>query len=285
MSDASGKRIRSSPGDSSHINKKYQSSKDSDMTPSDFKEFIIAVLDDKLAPLATKNDLTALNNELISLRDENSRLWEEVRALHSFNKESSRRIEELEIAARSSNLIFRGLKTSKETINYEEIIKEFCFDILKVSIPVEGLFVRPLGQSGNPNKPLLVTFSHQNERSKVLRSCKVLRGTGFTIHLDLPESARKKRGKLLLVKKEVHRLNKDIMVRIHPSALRVGDSWFEWCSKDGLVSSGKPASEKLSAVVGANMSPFLESLKQVVRASDVPKASVQSSSASASERP
>jgi len=267
MSDFGGKRVRISPGDSSSINKKSQPSQDIDMDPTNFKMLMSSLLDEKLAPLATKNDLTALQNEIIALREENAGLWEEVRALQAVTKVTHRRVEELEIATRSCNLIFKGLKTGKEEKNCDLVVKDFCAGVLKVPIPMERLLVRPLGQISNPNKPLLVTFSHQRDRLDVLRSCTVLKGTGFTVHMDLPESARRKRGKLLLVKREIHRLNSNIRVRILPSSLRIGDVLYEWCTEEGLGSSRKPAGEKLSAVVGVNLALLLDSLKKGISAS------------------
>lgn len=198
------KRLRSSPEDSVKASKKFVLSKEVTMEKSDLvvmmKEVMSGLLDDKLAPLATREDIVSLKKEIIALKQENTSLKLEIDSLKKLHIKAEARIEELELLSRRNNLLFKGLNYSSSG-DPNESVSAFCRELLKVDIPPDHLNAVPLGRhGGNVNRSLLVSFSNQQVRNKVLSAAKILRGSGFVVHQDLPEALRKKRSKFLLLK-------------------------------------------------------------------------------------
>ncbi|KAK9506904.1 hypothetical protein O3M35_008753 [Rhynocoris fuscipes] len=76
------------------------------------RDLVSSLLDEKLANISTKNDLTDLSNYIKAHKEENSLLKTEIASLKELNLKMDSRLEELEISARSKNLIFKGAKNS-----------------------------------------------------------------------------------------------------------------------------------------------------------------------------
>jgi len=227
-----------------------------------FTNLLSALFDEKLGHLATKSDLVAFQNNIKALREENSKLRDEVRALQLDNNDLLQRVEDLEVSSRQNNLVFRGLKSDPNTAQLEEVVSAFCEEVLKISVLTNNLMVRPLGSKDNSTNPLLVTFSQPKDKLRVLQATKCLKSTGFAVHIDLPEAVRRSRVKLLLMKKEVTRLNKDLNVKLFGSTLRVGEETFRWSPVEGVISAGKAALEKLTGLIGVDLSKFHDDVKK-----------------------
>lgn len=260
------KRQRSSPGDSAPTSKKISltdltmEKMDTSQLVSLIKEVMSGLLDDKLAPLATKVEFSALRDDIISLKEENAQLKAELEAIKSMNILTESRVEGVEIASRRNNLIFKGIKHSS-TDDLSVKISDFCREVLKLDISVEHLYVFPLGSRDKVNKPILVSFSCIQHKLMVLNSAKILRGTGFVIHEDLPEVTRKKKTKLLLLRREILRLNRDIKVKVRSDCLMVEGCKFVWSSRDGLCCAGQDGVRKLNELIGGNLSDFVSALR------------------------
>jgi len=65
----------------------------------------------------------------------------------------------------------------------------------------------------------------------------------------------------LHVKKEIFNQNRNVDVLVFPHIMKVGGFVFEWSSQEGLLYEGKPAAEKLSAIVGADMTNILDTVR------------------------
>lgn len=218
------------------------------------KNTLSDILDDKLARVASQESINSLISELKDLKKENDFLRSELTALKSVHEE---RIEELEIHARRNNLVFRGLKCPPNA-NYASVVTEFCKEILKVNIDANFIHAYPLGSNSPQSRPIIASFYLPNDKYTILKSVKVLKKTGFSVHHDLPVMTRKKRAKLLLIKREIARLNPTINVRVTTNSLLVNGLKFSWCMETGLHTSSVPALPKLNEIVGEDLSAFMK---------------------------
>uniref|UniRef100_T1HX64 Uncharacterized protein n=1 Tax=Rhodnius prolixus TaxID=13249 RepID=T1HX64_RHOPR len=174
------------------------------------KAVLSDLLDSKLASLATKQDIHALREAYNSMKEENKLLRCEIQQLKEANVKSEKLMEDLDNKSRRNNLIFRGVlkhSSSGGTKTYSDIISEFCKDILKVEIMADNIHAFPLGSRDTSNSPLMVSFTHFRDKILVLGAIRTLKNTGFIIHQDVAEVTRKKRTKLILIRKELVRLN------------------------------------------------------------------------------
>lgn len=267
MSDSSPinfKRQRSSPGDSDKTLKKKNTANMADYNSSEFAAAIRAVmtglLDEKLAPVATKEDIALLRIDITELKEENARLKAEIESLKALSTKSDSRIEELELASRRNNLIFKGV-TYSPSADLNSTIGHFCRDLLKVDVSSDQFNVIPLGNvTSKPNRPLLVSFLRLQDKIKVLNCTRILKGTGFVVHQDLPEATRKKRSNLLLLRREIMRLNNQIGVGVRTNYLLVDGCKFFWSDQDGLRFAGGDGTQKLSSLVKVNLHGFIAAL-------------------------
>uniref|UniRef100_T1HZT7 Uncharacterized protein n=1 Tax=Rhodnius prolixus TaxID=13249 RepID=T1HZT7_RHOPR len=174
------------------------------------REMLSDLLDSKLAAVASKQDIQELREAYNSMKEENVQLRCELAQLREANLRNEKLLETLDNKLRRQNLIFRGVlkhSPSGKFKRYSEIISEFCSEILKVEIKEDKIHAFPLGSKDNPNSPLLVSFTCFEDKLSVLRAVRILKNTGFVIHQDLAASTRRNRTKLMLVRKELLRLN------------------------------------------------------------------------------
>jgi len=185
---------------------------------------------------------------------ENDLLREELRALKSSHEV---RIEDLEIKSRSSNLIFKGLSCPPES-KYENIVVQFCKEILKVDVDANFIRSYPLGIRTHQPRPILTSFFLPKNKFDILRSLKVLKHTGFVVHQDLPEATRKKRTKLLLIRREINRLNPKTNARVASNSLIVNGQKFSWSMETGLLFLSDTGLPKLKELIGVDLTAFMK---------------------------
>jgi len=224
---------------------------------SAMKEALTLILEPKLAMLTTKEDLNVFKNEIVALRKENLKLRADLMDLKEANRKTMERMEELEVVARMGNLIFKGVKCNND-VTPEMSISNFCSEVLKVDIPPDNLRVRPLGR--RDNVPLLTTFSHPKDRWAVLKESRILKGTGFSICEDLPLEVRAKKGKLLLLRKEILKLSPHEKVVIRSNKLLIKGVSFSWSSHDGITHGGKDGVPILSELLKRDFSDIVKVL-------------------------
>lgn len=264
LMSASRKRDRTSPqSDSERIIKKsypiMESQTSSPHLLSAIKDVVADLLDSKLSSLASKDDISDIKNDLKSLKEENARLRTENKALRERLRDLDSRLEDLEVKSRQNNLIFKGLKHSTED-NVEQVITSFCKQVFNVDISPEKLQVRHLGANGSTNSPLLVTFLQPKDKFNIIKSSHMLKGSGFVIFQDLPVPTRKKKMKLLLLRREIQRLNPRLKVKIRPNYILVDGKKFFWSLDDGLRFGHEDGISQLNLLVGCNLSDFLKAV-------------------------
>lgn len=222
-------------------------------------ESLSSLLDKKLALLATKEDIQQLHNEYGLLKEENKQLKRDVEMLKEANSRNEKFLEELDNKARRNNLIFRGVaKIFKDTNEYSKNISKFCEEILQVAVSAENLHVLALNKTNDPQ--LLAMFTRTQNKQAVLIASSKLKNTGFVIHQDLSKSSRVRETKLLLLRKELYRLNKNLKLQLRSDRLFVGGVQFTWCNLLGLCHDSKPGVSKLQEITGFDLKNFTSAL-------------------------
>uniref|UniRef100_T1IAI8 Uncharacterized protein n=1 Tax=Rhodnius prolixus TaxID=13249 RepID=T1IAI8_RHOPR len=256
------KRARSSPELTNRVSKRTvveNMSSPKEVTIN--LETLSALLDKKLAHLATKEDFKELREEYRLIREENKLLKENIEHLKEANSRNEKLLEELDKKARRNNLVFRGvINAFKSTSSYSENVSKFCEELLHVKINVENIHAFALGNQQTSNPPLLLTFSRFHDKLAILAASKNLNNTGFAIHQDLPDTTRKKRMKLLLVRKELSRLSKTLKVSLRSDNLIVEGHLFTWCQMIGLCYKNQDGLQRLREITGLDLSGFISAV-------------------------
>lgn len=223
---------------------------------------LASLFDKKLSVLASKEDFQVLNAEMDAIKTENVRLKEEINVLKLESEVREDRITTLEINARKGNLILRGLKNSNDLqSNPTLVVTDFFKEFLGLHLENADIHVYAPGRKSNsPQALLVVTFGRDQDKWKVLNAAKKLKGTGFFIHPDFPPMVRKRRQKLLLVKKELLRVNSSLKVTVQSDKLFVNDCKFMWRDGTGLHSTDKNCDKVLSVLAKKELEPFIKML-------------------------
>jgi hypothetical protein len=153
----------------------------------------------------------------------------------------------------------RGLKyTEKE--NLQKNIKDFCSEVLLIEPELQIQTVRPLGISSGGSRPLLCTFLAQSDTMNILGKPSCLRGTGIFIDKDYPVGIRLKRNKLLMIRRELLKVNKGARVRLIQDNLYINNVKFRWDEREGLKPGEEDGLAKLRAVVSEDLSGLVKVL-------------------------
>lgn len=262
------KRPRSSPeagglGKRQTMEEESKNSCDLSASPQ-LLEALSTLLDAKLGVLASKEDFKSIMSELEGVREENMKLKNEITLLKEANAEKDERITALEMNSRKPNLIFRGLKTDS-VFNSDPLngVVVFCSEMLGVELNRDFINVFPLGKSGTAGKSLLlVAFLRLQDKLRILTAAKKLKNTGFYIHPDFPTQIRRRRAKLLLIRREVLRVNQRLSASVRGEFLWIDGTKFSWKDGAGLYSNNEKGERSLAELTGVDMSNFLNMLSE-----------------------
>lgn len=266
------KRSRSSPESCVNPNNKKNPVKNKNMTSgysqdnsqinmNQLMESMSQLLDSKLSNLASKEDIRFLVNEINVLKKENAQLKAELLAIKKNNLNTQNHVDQLDNKNRRNNLIFKGIKYNSEENNFSKVISDFCDEVLQVQLDQDFLYAFPLGRATAPNRPILVSFMRYKDKSLIMNSLKRLRKTGFVIHQDYGERTRIRRSKLLLIRKEIRRLNNNINVNVRGDHLIILNKRFGWSEDVGLEHGGEDGVKILSDLVGADLSNLISAVR------------------------
>uniref|UniRef100_T1I8S1 Uncharacterized protein n=1 Tax=Rhodnius prolixus TaxID=13249 RepID=T1I8S1_RHOPR len=231
----------------------------SQMSMNDLTQVMSNLLDLKLSTLATKEDINHLREDYAALKEENRFLRSEIDSLKLVCEKSVKTIDEIDFRSRRNNLIFKGIKYSS-TDDMVKLIGDFCQQVLKLNINTDFFQVTPLGRGNLDDKPLLVTFLRFHDKLAILKNCKCLKNTGFVIQQDYPLNIRQRRSKLLLIRREILRKKFGVRVAILNDTLLIQNERFEWSLAKGLIFQNEEGTRKLSELVGADLTNFINAL-------------------------
>ncbi|KAG8246493.1 hypothetical protein J6590_083898 [Homalodisca vitripennis] len=119
-----------------------------DLTPQQLKDIMSSLLDDKLAHLATKEDLACVSNQVAAQTKENQELKEQVGQLKKQEKAVLNKLLDLESRSRRNNVIIGGLTWTGSVPDYKQIVRQFCITQLGASDNIWINRAHPLGREG-----------------------------------------------------------------------------------------------------------------------------------------
>ncbi|KAG8326938.1 hypothetical protein J6590_029690 [Homalodisca vitripennis] len=225
-----------------------------DITQEQLMNSLSLFLDQKLANLATKEDLARLNERIEDLKAENSALREEIADIKRQSSVVVSRLVDLESRSRRNNLIFKGLKVPDRATGVDccHAVQAFCKEVLGCG---DNLFVNRANTLGR-SKAVIAHLPDDRDIHYIISRVKTLRNTSYIVHRDYPEEIRQKRAKLVKVRAEVERVTgrrKMPLVFDHLAIEGCRFTWDEGKLRAGAVDGGT----RLKEVVGRDFSQFL----------------------------
>lgn len=182
-----------------------------------------ALLDKKLRPLATKDDLNLLKETIDGVIQQNIVLTKEIDDLKIVNTNLIKRIEALENRGRKNNLIFWGLNPNDES-DCSTLVEQFVSEKLKLETrPV--INSASILRTSSSNKAIIAHFPKYNDIINILTNCNKLAGTRFSVQRDFSAIVRRKRAKLLALSREVKMKTRCKSKLVHDQLLIEGDKF------------------------------------------------------------
>lgn len=230
------------------------------MSQSDLVKVLGELLDKKTEHLATKVDVSKLQEQVVALRTECDDLKWEVKALNEKNVTLQRKLEVCEQHQKKFNLIFKGLPQNDSNNPYLEV-QEFCETSLGISKKLTLRNAYRFGRKGGKYpRPILAEFLLQEDIRIVMDSTAKLKGTNFIVHSDRSEGFRKKRAFLLDLKTELRKNNSNCDCQVKGQQLIVSKKFFS-CNDDfSLFTREGDAIVELSKASGSDVKEMVLSL-------------------------
>lgn len=230
------------------------------LTRGQLLDDISALLDSKLSNLvsnlASKDDVTNLSDQVSSLAEENKNLKEEIEALRAQERAVINKLVDLESRSRRNNLIFKGLRWSKNTKDFREVVDKFCREVMGA----EGnLWINRAHLLGKKGSAIIAHFPSDSEIDYLMSRVSRLKGTGYVVHRDYPAEVRLKRARLMEVRKEVERVAGKIKMPLVFDHLEVQGCRFTW--DEGRLRAGQEdGADKLQSLFDRDFRNFLANL-------------------------
>lgn len=200
------------------------------------KETITLSLDEKMKNLSTKADMEeikqeigAVNTELLSLRKENLELKEEIAILKKEKQVDRKNVLWLEQQTCNKKLIFKGV--SKDS-NPKKAVHCVCSDILKIDIGI--LSARKMFER-DEKMSVIVELETSAEVAKVFKNTSKLAGTKISIERYILPLKQERKKAFLQLKKNISNISKKHKIVVRDDRLKVNDKWFIWNSENKLV--------------------------------------------------
>lgn len=245
-------------GNSSKRNMPEDSGIVGNMSKKDLLDAIGTLLDSKLENVATREDISRLQDEVLEVKSECDALRLEVQRLNESNEMLKRKLEENERRQKGFNLIFKGLPENNSSSS--ETIQKFCEETLETGKVAIRNAYRIGRKIDDRTRPILVEFLLQEDVQLVIDKKQKLRNTNIVIHRDRTENSRMKRSFLLELKSEVMKINNNTKIELRGEQLIVNQTSFS-CSDDGnLMTRQGIATEVLSQVVNFEVKAMVDEL-------------------------
>ncbi|RZF39590.1 hypothetical protein LSTR_LSTR001111 [Laodelphax striatellus] len=230
MSDINKKRLRESPGTSS-ASKRGQTMSDKqvgNMTVEQLMTMFSTLLDNKLASVASKEDIQQLDTKVVALENQN-------RVLNGEIKKLTLKLNDLEDRSRRNNVIFRGFKDLQNESCVSQV-KSFCKDILGITYDIHVNRAHLLGRS---NSVIIAHLPVDDDIAEIFKNVKKLKNTGFVVQRDFTELTRQRRSKLFSLKREIEKVTARKDIRLGHDFLKIDNLKFFWCEEENLVTGSR----------------------------------------------
>lgn len=231
------------------------------------QEAMSKLLDDKLENLPTKSDILdikthmeGVKSDVNRLTNENEELKREIKALREEKEEDRKRLQRLEDQLGRSKLIIRGLPNQKSL--YGAVNKIFQHN-LKMNTELDIENVKKIQETGD-KMTVIVEFQSSRTVREVLKSTKMLAGSSVFIERDLSGMRLQKKKVMLLLKKELQKINKDKKIGVRGEQLVTEGKTFYWNLKNKLMCGQSCGAEILQNIFGKDIQTINLSYDQLV---------------------
>lgn len=190
--------------------------------------------------------LNYLTDDFNDLKKQNEMLKQEIQNIQAEKDSDRKRIAQLEDQFKRKNLIFKGLPSSKSTVNE---VKKVCNEILKIP---DTSILKSAKKLTERNGKITVLAELDSEQSTyvVLNNTKELKGTNIYIERDLNVDRQKDKRAMLRLKKEIVKVSKIHRVIVRDDRLRIADKWFKWSQHKQLLCGQSEAEPIMKQLYG-----------------------------------
>jgi hypothetical protein len=228
-----------------------------DITRSQLLNDLANLLDSKLVNMATKEEFAQLTGQVAKLQEENVALREQVMNLQEREKLVLNRLVDLEGRSRRNNLIFRGLKWSKTTRDFPDLVRRFCNEMFGSA---DSIFINRAHPLGGGSDAIIAHIPNDTDIYYIMSRVSGLRGTGYAVHRDYPKEVRGKRACLSKLRAEIERVAGKQRSTLYFDHLTVKGHRFTW--DEGRLLAGQEDGVKvLKTLFRHDFSKFLETLR------------------------
>lgn len=156
------------------------------------------------------NKLDAITKEMRQLKQENNELKNKL-IIHED------KIEQLEREIRKKNIVVKGIPDEEEE-NEEKGREKINTVILKMGVEIDEKTevdeIRRIGKyDSNRTRPILVKFTKESTKMKILRSARKLKGTDIWVDEDYPKNIQEERRELIQKMKEARNKGETAILR------------------------------------------------------------------------
>lgn len=195
-----------------------------------FDSKLNTALDNKLENVVKKEDILTITTDIQQLRNENTRLQNELISIKS-------RLEHVDKISRRNNIIISGL-TSRFVPQALNEFGTLCNTTLNVSVNV--VEVRKISNG----KSFILTLNSPMEVNAVLSCRRSLSGSNIYIDKDYTADERNKRYFLRQIGKNVKKADKNVKIRYGDHRIFINDKAYTYVG-DKVIASNKPDAEFL----------------------------------------
>lgn len=175
---------------------------------------LCGLLDEKLKDVTRKEDLAAINYEIEELKNENTKLKDDIKKLTT-------RIETIDRKSRATNIVVNGLNCTAVSSAKTKFM-DICKNILKVEANIIATKIMSSGKS------CLFNLETSSQAIGVLSAKRLLKGQQIYIHKDYTEDEQFSRYNLRQISKNISKSKKDVKVRLGEFSIFINDKKFNW---------------------------------------------------------
>ncbi|XP_054280298.1 uncharacterized protein LOC128998267 [Macrosteles quadrilineatus] len=209
--------------------------------------------------MATKKEFSQLTGQVSELQKENIVLRKQIEDLQQRESVVMSRLVDLEGRSRRNNLIFRGLKWSKETRNFNEIVRKFCNDVFGSA---DTIFVNRAHPLGGSNNAIIAHLPNDADIYYIMSRVRELKGTGYSVHRDYPKEVREKRACLSKLRDEIESVagKQKNKISLYFDHMTFKGHRFTWEGGE-LKAGNQDGAQLLQTLFKRDFSDFLRDLK------------------------
>lgn len=191
------------------------------------------------APLATKSDLAAVQQQVYSLTEQNKMLADKVEQLAEKCNVLESQMQSIYLWRNRNNLIVTMDKAGDLELAKTRVQNVFT-SLAKENVMVERNLIRELKTSNKRKILFKVTLENQQILSKIIANTGSLKGTDVSISKDYTKAMRQKRGKLLMLRKFLMK-SSNTKLKLQGSWLVDRDAKISWDAANGFImDTGEP---------------------------------------------